>query len=383
MTFALLGAVVALRGLALLAPQVVEPLYARGLFPHIVAALTALSSLAPFSLAEALLILLASLALARALGALVRRWRGRGGQAARATPTHRPRRLAGLAASVAAAYLAFLLVWGLNYERWPATRLFQLDGAGGPTGELLALVGELADGAARQRAGLAEGAGGVAGHGDADEVLARAPRGYAALTAEYPWLPRLAARPKALMSSALFSRLGITGIYMPFTGEAHVNVDAPAVLWPATACHELAHQHGFAREDEASFVGYLAGRAHPDQDFRYSATFDALGDVLVALGRVAPGPARDAFTRFDPGVRRDFRALDAWLRRHAGPARDVASSVNDAYLRSQGQADGVRSYGRVVDLLLAERRQRLASRDRPAASRVPLSPDRPTASATR
>jgi hypothetical protein len=31
--------------------------------------------------------------------------------------------------------------------------------------------------------------------------------------------------------------------------------------------------------------------------------------------------------------------------------------VNDTYLRSQGQELGVRSYGAMVDLLLAERRR--------------------------
>ncbi len=30
--------------------------------------------------------------------------------------------------------------------------------------------------------------------------------------------------------------------------------------------------------------------------------------------------------------------------------------MNDAYLKTQGQAAGVQSYGRVVDLLVAERR---------------------------
>lgn len=373
----LLGAVVSVRGAAWLAPDVVERLYARQLFPWLVTGLTRLSSLLSFSLVELLLFALLAVVAVRTLARALRRHPARERQPPTGGSATRLRVLgAFLVPALPGAYLLFLLVWGLNYDRWPAARLFGLDSRGGDAGELAALGAELAQAAAGARASLAEDAAGVV-RADAADVLRRAPRGYATLAAAHPWLPRLTARPKALISSGLFSRLGITGLYMPFTGEAHVNVDAPAMLWPATACHELAHQRGLAREDEASFVGYLAGRAHPDPDFRYSAAFDVLGDVLSALADVDPEGARGAFLALDPGVRRDFLALTAWTRRHTGPARSAARSLNDAYLRAQGQADGVRSYGRVVDLLLAEQRQRLAW------AAAPLRPGRPTASAAR
>ena len=47
---------------------------------------------------------------------------------------------------------------------------------------------------------------------------------------------------------ALFSALGIAGLYFPFTGEAIVNGDDLPDTLPFTICHELAHQAGFARE---------------------------------------------------------------------------------------------------------------------------------------
>jgi hypothetical protein len=379
LAFALACVAALVRAGALLAPHAVEHVYARRLFAWLVAALTALSSRVPFSLAELLVLLLAPLVALRGLRRLARFHR------APARPA-RPARLHPypyLLPALPAAYLAFLLVWGLNYERWPAARLFQIDAAGGSTRELLALGRELADTAGRERRHLRLDASGVVDLGAPRDVLARAPLGYARLALSHPWLPRLTARPKALWSSVLFSRLGITGIYMPFTGEAHVNVDAPAFLWPATACHELAHQHGLAREDEASFVGYLAGRGHPDADFRYAASFDALGDVLAALNGAAPESARELATTLDAGVGHDLRVLYAWARRHAGPARELARSVNDAYLRTQGQADGVRSYGRVVDLLLADRRARRAAAAPEAAAVTTVRPDRPTAPAAR
>ena len=80
--------------------------------------------------------------------------------------------------------------------------------------------------------------------------------------------------------------------------------------------------------------------------------------MLGALA-VADRPAyRDALDGITPAMRRDLLALTAWHKRYESPLGEVQEKVNDAYLKSQGQADGVRSYGRVVDLLLAERRAR-------------------------
>jgi Protein of unknown function (DUF3810) len=160
------------------------------------------------------------------------------------------------------------------------------------------------------------------------------------------------------MLSPLLSRLGITGIFCPFTGEAHVNGEVPAPDVPFTASHELAHFRGFAREDEASYVGYLACRSHPDPDFRYSGLLLASAYLTGALARVDPAAAREVQALRSEGVRRDLAALRAWSDRHRGRVQDASQRVNDAYLRAQGTPDGVRSYGRMVDLILAERRLR-------------------------
>ena len=89
-------------------------------------------------------------------------------------------------------------------------------------------------------------------------------------------------------------------------------------------------------------------------DFRYSGTFSAGLYALTALGTVD----RQAYDRLRRGLtdpqRRDLAALAAWRARYESRLGDVHEKVNDAYLKTQGQPDGVRSYGRMVDLLLAE-----------------------------
>ena len=105
-------------------------------------------------------------------------------------------------------------------------------------------------------------------------------------------------------------------------------------------------------------MGYLACLVHPDRDFQYSGTFRAALYALGALARAdrkAYGELRGSLAA---PLRRDLAALMAWQRRYESRLGDVQERVNDAYLKTQGQADGVQSYGRMVDLLLAERRTR-------------------------
>ena len=341
-------------------PGAVESLYARGLYPHVAAALGTLTGWAPFSVAE----LLVALA---AVGALVRGYRARGAL------LRRPRRPAlqrlGLlaAAAAGAGYLAFLLVWGLNYHRSP---LAQLAGYGGEPPEPEAAAAELrelctllVDEVADLRGAVGEDAAGVmrlrAGRRDA---LGRAGQGYAAAAAQSPTLAAVlapsGAPPKPALASRAMSLVGISGIYFPFTGEPHVNAELPACQLPFVACHEIAHRLGFAREDEANFLAWLACRDHPDADFRYAGALAALRHALAVLALVDPAAFAVERERLAEPVLRDLRDLEAFWSRWRGPLAELGSAVNDAYLTAQGELEGVASYGRVVDLLLAERRWR-------------------------
>ena len=333
-------------------PEAVERLYARRVFPAVARVVSLATGWAPVSLAE--MIVLAGLLalLAWAAHVLVRtRWR-------RWTAAAVAGSLARLGALAAVAVLAFDLLWGFNYDRAPVAALLRYEVAPAPAEDLAALSVDLLAQAAALREGLPEdGAGALRLVDGRRGALARAGRGYEApaVALRLP-VPLLSAPPKLVLLSPLMSYLGIGGIFIPFTCEANVNATLPDWEIPFTSAHELAHQRGFAREEEANYVGYLACRAHPDRDFQYSGTFRA---ALYALGALAQAD-RASYTRVRGTVTaplgRDLAALAAWHRRYESRLGQVQERVNDAYLKTQGQADGVRSYGRMVDLLLAERR---------------------------
>lgn len=75
----------------------------------------------------------------------------------------------------------------------------------------------------------------------------------------------------------------IAGMYFPFTVESNINTDGPFFTIPATMGHEMAHQCGFMREDEANFIGYLACKDATDPLTRYSGYSLAYDYALSAL----------------------------------------------------------------------------------------------------
>jgi Protein of unknown function (DUF3810) len=330
-------------------PAVVEDLYARRLYPAVARAVSFVTGRLPFSLAEVGVVvgLLAVLILSVRF---VVTWRRR---------ARRPLllRMARLAAAAAGVVLAFDLLWGFNYDRQPVSILLHYDVSPGRPEDLAALARDLIAEASRLREGLPEDEHGVLRLADGrGGALERARLGFAGKTLGRLPVPAVAGRPKLVLLSPAMSYLGIAGIFIPFTCEANVNSTLPEWEIPFTAAHELAHQRGFAREEEANYVGYLACRAHPDRDFQYSGVFRASLYALAALAHVD----REAYGRLRDGLsdalRRDLAALAAWHLRYASRLSEVQERVNDTYLKTQGQAQGVQSYGQVVDLLLAERR---------------------------
>jgi len=161
-------------------------------------------------------------------------------------------------------YLTFLLLWGFNYQRQPFRRLGRSRGApvqrrraGRPL--------RRSRGGSERRPGRAAGR---RGRGDAPpdgprHALLRTEAGFGAAAERHAFLAVGCARPKPLLASAALSWLGLTGIYSPFTGEPNVNMTVPNPELPFAASHEVAHQRGFAREDEANYLAI--SRAAPSR----------------------------------------------------------------------------------------------------------------------
>ena len=186
------------------------------------------------------------------------------------------------------------------------------------------------------------------------ESLERGVSVYENLTREFPCLYMKSVRTKPIFFSRLQSVLGFTGMYFPFTGEANVNVDAPACLTPATVAHEMAHQRMVASEQEANFVGVAACTACDDVVFQYSGYLLGLIQLCNALYPADPEGWYDIAGRyFTPELSADWSDNNAYWQALESPVEDAAGDVYDSFLKGNDQELGMRSYGACVDLIVA------------------------------
>lgn len=335
-------------------PALTERVYAQGVYPVLSGVFGRLTSLAPFSLAEGLVFLLPLALLTYVVRQILR---------AVAQPKKRRKHLACLAATLicigSVGLFLFQALCGLNYHRESFAVTGGLEVRPSSVLELEALCSDLLRQANTLRTKVSEDEFGVMrstylAYTEAAEDVRHA---YASLSKQYPQLGGHTVTPKPVALSRGMSYLDITGVYMPFTFEANVNVDVPAFWVPSTILHEVAHSKGYMREDEANFVSYLACIASERSDFAYSGTVLALVHSTNALYAVDQERYWALREQYSEGLRRDLAASSVYWKQFEGPVATASTAVNNAYLRSNHQAEGVRSYGRMVDLLLARYRQ--------------------------
>lgn len=253
----------------------------------------------------------------------------------------------------------YLFGCGINYYRYPFSYYSNLEVKDSSKEELYELCTSLAVKANELRSELTtQDNEGVFSLSMSDRQLAKeAQKAYVNLSKEYPVLSGWYPAPKTIMLSRVFSRMEITGIFVPFTMESNVNVDISDYSIPSTMCHELAHLHGFMREDEANYIAYLACMASDSKELQYSGVMEA----LIIAGNALYGKDTEAYYNmsalYSDQVRLDLSANNRYWKQFENTTISVvAQKVNDSYLKANAQEDGVESYGRMVDLLLAKQR---------------------------
>ncbi|MBR6727143.1 MAG: DUF3810 domain-containing protein [Clostridia bacterium] len=196
---------------------------------------------------------------------------------------------------------------------------------------------------------------------DRDEMGDLLIAAYERVCDDYDFIQRLDSDLKPVLASEVMSYMHITGVYSFFTGEANINVNFPDYTIPYTAAHELAHQRGIAREDEANFVAFLVTSASEDVYIRYSGYLNLLEYVLNALYRADAEAYAEVFRTMKPCVIGELRAYSEFFDAYRDTGlSEVSGAVNDAYLKLNGNEAGTASYGLVVDLAVAWKKARIS-----------------------
>ncbi len=187
-----------------------------------------------------------------------------------------------------------------------------------------------------------------------DEMSEKLMAAYAKLSERQDFIQHFDSRPKPVLMSVGMSYMHITGVYSFFTGEANINVDFPDYTIPYTAAHELAHQRGIAREDEANFVAFLACMESDDPYIRYSAYLNVYEYVVAKLASANRELYNKTYGALPREIVLERVAYSKFFDKYReNIAATVTEATNNAYLQSQGSVEGTRSYGMVVDLTVA------------------------------
>ena len=186
-----------------------------------------------------------------------------------------------------------------------------------------------------------------------NELSSKLMDAYGRAVEKYPFIQNLRSRVKPINLSEWMTYTHISGVYTMFTGEANLNVNYPDYVLPYTAAHELAHQRGIARENEANFVAFLVCMESDDPYIRYSGYLNMYEYVASALYSASPDLYYEVLDSLDMRIRYEMRAYSAFFDRYRdNVVADVSEAVNNSYLVMQG-TEGTKSYGMVVDLAVA------------------------------
>jgi hypothetical protein len=190
------------------------------------------------------------------------------------------------------------------------------------------------------------------------ELFQKAIKVYDTAVAQFPFLSYKNPSIKPSLYSGVGHYIGFTGYYNPFSGEAQIKTSIPVFLKPFVATHEIAHQLGYAKENEANFVAFLSSKSSRDVDFLYSTYYHLYAYAVREVYSRDSTLAKAFRQGLHPQVLRDNEILKAYFRSTENRIEPLITRFYDQYLKWNNQKAGVQTYNQVVALLVAYGKKR-------------------------
>ncbi len=254
--------------------------------------------------------------------------------------------------SFAIFYGVFHLFWGMNYHRMPLHKNLGL--ANDYTTEQLIKVTEgliLKSNALHNKIAANDSAK-IDLPYTKSEILKMVPEGYHNLKTVFPHLEYHPKSVKKSLFSYPLTYMGFSGYMNPFTNEAHIDGLIPVYKFPTTASHEIAHQVGYAAENEANFIGFMAAINHDDIYFKYAGYTFGLRFCLNEIYRRDEALYKVMVKTVNKGILENYKEIRDFWDAHQNPAEPLFKGFYNGFLKANKQANGMRSYSYVVALLV-------------------------------
>lgn len=249
-------------------------------------------------------------------------------------------------------YFCFHFFWGFNYYRLPLHRTLKIKNTY-TTEELVLLTETLIRKSNQVHDELTDNDSlKIPYDFTKAELLKTTIDGFDYLNNQYPKLTYEGKSLKPSLFSIPLTYMGFNGYLNPLTNEAQVNTQILKYKIPTTASHEVGHQLGFAKENEANFIACLATMHHPDPYFRYSGFTFALRYCLNELYIRDKTKADELLKKIRPGILENYKEVRIFWEKHANPFEPFFQYTYNGFLKANNQKDGMKSYSYVVALLV-------------------------------
>lgn len=322
--------------LSILKPEYVEKYYARGIYPFLGIALRFFTGLFPFSVGD-ILYIIAILLIMREIYIWIR-WVSKKNK-----PNFILLRLSSYVTILLSLYLLFNVFWGLNYNRRSVGYQLELESFQPNDSLLFQLAVQLRDKTNKMRPRSTFSV----------NYNQMAVRGYNQLSLSYPIPKPVQVLVKGSIFGIVGNYMGYSGYFNPFTGEGQVNSTIPEFMIPFVACHEMAHQLGYAKEHEASFIGHLAAKASGDPFLQYSSYLNMFLSAHGELRSIDSTAAKTIWKGLNSEVMGDIQRYRDYLKKYDTPIGDWVDQFYNQYLKLNEQPSGMRSYNLVTVWLMA------------------------------
>lgn len=238
-------------------------------------------------------------------------------------------------------YLVFKILWGLNYSRPSIARQLGISNEKYTTAELVSLgeyfIGQLNNLQTIKKEKY-----------NLDQLESKAKTSYDSLKKTNQFFNYPAPSVKAVLNSWIVTKIGIEGYYNPVSGEANVNMRLPTTALPFVTCHEIAHQLGIGREDEANLIGYLVAIHSTDKNFQYSAVYNMLRSILFEIKYKSPEDYIRLYATINPVTLNDFQIESAFWKKYNSDMYGYMDVALDSFLKLNNQQKGTDSYQDIV-----------------------------------
>lgn len=157
---------------------------------------------------------------------------------------------------------------------------------------------------------------------------------------------------KDIVMSGFMRRMGVAGIYLPFTGESYCDGTFPDVVKVFIKAHEMSHGYGITNEGEADYYAYAALSQQTNRaELIYSAKLELLRSIRSQLHIRNDSMRKALDSNLSEKVLSDIVEIRMDALKYKEYYPGLQTEFNDTYLKMMGIQEGVQSYDRFVELV--------------------------------